>query len=227
MLPTCGAHCGAVCPEPLLVAITGGPASGKSSALALLRTKLSGVDFQVLTVPETAARVLITSDGIQDNWTEGDGQVYMQRVFLEYQLAQDGAFVEFAQLHPTKPAICLLDRCTLDSTVFLTDERGKRMLTLPRKEILSEDDLLRRYDVVIHLATIAGHADYSWGVYSSNPARHHSPEEAKALDDGTVAVFQSHAWLRVFPYMAKLEDKIDAVLELVQDALRHRRGIPV
>ena len=101
------------------------------------------------------------------------------------------------------------------------------MLTLLGKEILSEDYLLRRYDVVIHMATSAGHADYSWGVHSSNPARHHSPEEAKALDDRTVAVFQSHAWLCVVPYMAKFEDQVDAVLGLVQDALRHRRGIPV
>ena len=90
MQPTCGAHRGAVCPEPLLVAITGGPASGKSSAFASLRTKLSGVYFQVLTVPETATHFLMNSDGIQEHWTEDDGQVYMQQLVLEYQLAQEG-----------------------------------------------------------------------------------------------------------------------------------------
>ena len=224
-MPPCGAHHGAVCPEPLLVAITGGPASGKSSALPLLRTKLSGTGFQVITVPETATHFLMNSDGIQENMAEGDGQVYMQRLSIEYQLAQEEAFVEFARLHPTKPAIVLLDRCTMDSKVFLTDGKWRRMLTLPGKKILSEDDLLHRYDVVIHLATSAGHANSSSGVHSNNPARHHSPEEAKALDDRTGTVFQAHAWLRDVPYMASFDDKIDAVLGFVQDAMHHRRGI--
>ena len=101
------------------------------------------------------------------------------------------------------------------------------MLTLLGKASLSEDELLCRYDVVIHMATSAGHAEYSWGVHSSNPARHHSPEEAKALDERTLTVFQSHAWLRVVPFMAKFEDKIDAVLGVVQDALRRQRSVAV
>ena len=119
---TCGAHRGAVCPEPLLVAITGGPASGKSSALALLRVRLSRINLQVITVPDTATYFLMNSDGMQEIWAEGDARVYVQRVFFDYQLAQEASFVEFARLHPLKPAVLLLDRCNLDSKVFLTDD---------------------------------------------------------------------------------------------------------
>merc|ERR1719221_2188271 len=88
--------------RPFVVVLTGGPCSGKSSALALLRSRLCARGFQVLTVPENATHFLANSDGFQPEWAGTDTQVQMQRVFLDFQLSQEDAFKAFAHLHPTK-----------------------------------------------------------------------------------------------------------------------------
>ena len=96
----------------------------------------------------------------------------------------------------------------------------------PRRTF-SECDLLRRYDVLIHMHSCAGHAEYSWGIISSNPARHHSVGEAKALDDRTSWVIQGHTWRREVPYMASLEAEMEAVYGLVHEASRELRDLKV
>ena len=217
----------AACPEPLVVALTGGPAAGKSSALTSLRARFSNVDIQVITVPETATHFFTNSDGMQVLGADVVDEVRMQRIFFEYQLAQEDAFLELARLQSTKPALLVLDRCALDSRVFLGDEKWLQMLTLPGKRKFSEPVLLRRYDVLIHLHTCAGHAEYSWGIDSSNPTRHHSADDAKALDERTGWVIHDHTWRRVAPYMTSLEEHMEAVYRLVHDALRELRDLKV
>merc|ERR1719145_468415 len=95
--------------RPFVVVLTGGPSSGKSSALALLRDRLTARGFQVLTVPENATHFLANSDGFQPEWAGTYSAVRMQRAFFDYQIAQEEAFKEFAALHPTKRAVVLLD----------------------------------------------------------------------------------------------------------------------
>merc|ERR1719183_1504163 len=109
--------------RPFVVVLTGGPSAGKSSALALLRDRLTVRGFQVLTVPENATHFLANSDGFQPEWAGTQAQVGMQRIFLEYQMAQEEAFGAFARLHPAKRGVLLLDSCTLNSKVYLSDEQ--------------------------------------------------------------------------------------------------------
>ena len=98
-------HETSVAPRPLVIVLTGGPSSGKSSALAPLRSKLSSIGFQVMIVPETATHFFANSDGFQAEWEGVEAQVRMQRIFIDYQLMQEEAFIAFAQLRPQKPAI--------------------------------------------------------------------------------------------------------------------------
>ncbi|CAE8635089.1 unnamed protein product, partial [Polarella glacialis] len=136
-------------PRPFLVVLTGGPSSGKSSALALLRDRLSARGFQVLTVPENATHFLANSDGFQAEWAGTDSQVRMQRIFLDFQVEQEDAFKAFAELHPTKRAVLLLDCCTLNSKVYVSNEQWAKVLALPGKPTLQESGLFARYDLVV------------------------------------------------------------------------------
>merc|ERR1719231_2190331 len=194
--------------RPFVIVLTGGPCAGKTSAMAFLRDRLSKRGFQVLTVPENATHFLANSEGFQPEWAGKPAQVSMQRIFMEYQMAQEDAFKAFAKLHPTKQSILLLDCCTLNSKVYLTDEQWKQVLTLPGHEQLTEQQLFARYDLVIHLVSCAFEGLYEWGPGSNNPGRYHSPEQAKDTDQRCLEVFRAHPQLRVVPHCSKFEDKI-------------------
>jgi hypothetical protein len=206
--------------RPFLVVLTGGPSSGKSSALALLRDRLSARGFQVLTVPENATHFLANSDGFQPEWAGTDKQVEMQRIFLNFQISQEDSFKAFAGLHPTKRAVLLLDCCTINSKVYVSDEQWSKVLGLAGHEPWTEGALFARYDLVVHMMTCAMEGHYEWGPGSNNPGRYHTPEQAKEQDARCLQVFQSHPQLRVVPHCPVFNDKIEKVAEFVNDALQ-------
>lgn len=210
--------------RPFVVVLTGGPSSGKSSALALLKNRLSTRGFQVVTIPEMATHLLINSDGFQPEWAGTEAQVQVQRLFVDFQMAQEAAFTELAQLHPTKRPVLVLDSCTLNPKVYLTDEQWERALKFPGKPVLSEESLLGRYDLVIHLVTCAHGGHYEWGPGSNNPGRFHNREQAQTYDERALQVFGAHPQLRVVPHFADFDDKIAKVVEFVNDAL-HIEGL--
>merc|ERR1719355_310970 len=94
----------------------------------------------------------------------------MQRIFLEYQIAQEEAFRSFAKLHPSKPAVLLLDCCTLNSKVYVSDEQWQQVLNYPGKPVFTEEQLVNRYDLVIHMVTCALEGHYEWGPGSTRSA---------------------------------------------------------
>jgi len=213
-----------LCPEqgssgarPFVVVLTGGPSSGKSSALALLRDRLSARGFQVLTVPENATHFLANSDGFQPEWAGTDHQVHMQRIFLDFQISQEEAFKAFAKLHPTKRAVLLLDCCTINSKVYVSDEQWAKVLKLTGQ---TEEALFARYDLIVHMVTCALEGHYEWGPGSNNPGRYHTPHQAKEQDVRCLEVFGSHHQLRVVPHYPDFKDKIEKVAEFVNDALQ-------
>lgn len=180
--------------------------------------------FQVLTVPENATHFLANSDGFQPEWAGQDAQVRMQRIFLDYQVHQEEAFRDFAALHPTKPAVLLLDCCTINSKVYTSDEQWEHVLDMPGKPKLTEEQLLNRYDLVIHMVTCALEGHYEWGPGSNNPGRYHNPDQAHEQDQRCLQVFGAHPQLRVVPHFPKFDDKIGKVVEFVNDAL-HVEGL--
>jgi hypothetical protein len=210
--------------RPFVVVLTGGPCAGKTSATAFLRDRLSKRGFQVLTVPENATHFLTNSDGFQPEWAGTDSQVRMQRIFLDYQMSQEDAFKAFGELHPTKPSVLLLDCCTLNSKVYLTDEQWSKVLTLPGKPVLTEQQLFARYDLVIHMVSCAFEGQYDWGPGSSNPGRYHSPEEAKDHDKRSLNVFAHHPQVRVVPHFEEFDSKMQQVLHFLNEA-RHMDGL--
>mmetsp|Transcript_116417 Transcript_116417/g.340559 ORF Transcript_116417/g.340559 Transcript_116417/m.340559 type:complete len:442 (-) Transcript_116417:110-1435(-) len=211
-------------PRPFVVVLTGGPCSGKSSALALLRDRLSSRGFQVLTVPENATHFLANSEGFQPEWAGTHAQVRMQRLFLDYQISQEDAFKEFADLHPTKPAVMLLDCCTMNSKVYTSDEQFQQVLSMPGKPTLTEEGLFARYDLVVHMVTEALEGHYEWGPGSNNPGRYHNREQAQEQEQRCMEVFAAHPQLRVVPHFQSFADKIEKVVEFVKDAL-HIEGL--
>lgn len=206
--------------RPFTVVLTGGPCSGKSSVLAVLKRRLSVRGFQVLTIPENATHFLANSDGFQPDWAGTDSQVEMQRIFLDFQLDQERGFHQFAALNP-KPAVLLLDRSVLDCKVFIADHQWEKVLNHHTKPQLLEENLFKRYDLVLHMVTCAdgNEGKYEWGPGSNNPGRYHTPEQAREQDQRCFNVYKPHPQLRVVPSLPNFEDKVDAALTFLNDAL--------
>jgi len=169
-------------------------------------------------VPENATHFLANSEGFQPEWAGKPEQVAMQRIFLEYQISQEESFKAFASLHPTKRSILLLDCCTLNSKVYLSDEQWKQVLSLPGHTQLTEQELFGRYDLVIHMVSCAFEGLYEWGPGSNNPGRYHSPEEAMKCDKRSLDVFANHPQVRVVPHFPDFDSKMQQVLQFLNDA---------
>ena len=82
----------------------------------------------------------------------------MQRVFIEFQMAQEKAFKELAKLNDRKRSIMLLDRSIVDTRVFVSDKQWEQVKSMPGKPPLVEEEMLARYDLVIHMTTCAADA---------------------------------------------------------------------
>jgi len=220
----------ALAPRQISIVLTGGPCSGKSSILALLRDRLSKRGFQVVTVPEYATHFFANSDGFQGEWVGTQKEEDLQNIFLRYQMMQEDMFRDFASLN-TKTSVLLLDRATLDQKVFTSDE--KIWQAALRRSSVNEQQLLERYDMVMHLGTCAKVGEYEWGPGSNNPGRYHSPDEAARVDKILEGVYKGHKQLRMVPHCKLFEDKVEMVMEYLQDALHvdglagKRQRIPV
>eukprot|EP00933_Yihiella_yeosuensis_P043132 TRINITY_DN37876_c0_g1_i2.p1 TRINITY_DN37876_c0_g1~~TRINITY_DN37876_c0_g1_i2.p1 ORF type:complete len:487 (+),score=72.78 TRINITY_DN37876_c0_g1_i2:108-1463(+) len=198
------------------IVLTGGPCSGKSSVLALIRDRLSKRGFQVVTVPEYATHFFANSDGFQGEWVATDKEKELQRVLLRYQIMQEDLFKDYAALN-SKPSVLLLDRGCLDQKVFVSSEDvWTSALT---SCAVTEKELLDRYDMVMHLATCAKVGEYEWGPGSNNPGRYHTPEEAAKLDKTCEEAYRNHKQLRMVPHCPKFEDKVEQVMGYLEDAL--------
>lgn len=139
-------------PPVIRVALTGGPGGGKSS---LIRewAKLEFISgHHVVTLEETASRLKCESNSRGMAFKSSD--IEFQRLVLAHQLAAENVALEECYALGV-PAILLLDRVLFDSVGFI----GKHGYTDILREIsLAEQDVLRRYDVILFLrsAVIGG-----------------------------------------------------------------------
>lgn len=209
--------------ESISVLLTGGPGAGKSSAIACLRDRLSRRGFQVLIVPENATPLLNNSGGYDPVWSGKEEHVQLQQVFLKYQLDQEEAYRRIAKLRK-KPYVLIHDRGSLDGRLFCTPEEWAKVLEGTGH---AEAELLKRYDLVIHMTTCASGATarfYDYGPGSSNPSRYHNAEQAIAADVCAQSIYAAHPQVRVVPNFHCFQDKIETVVRYVTEAV-HCEGV--
>jgi len=202
--------------QQISIVLTGGPCSGKSSVLALLRERLGKRGIQVISVPEYATHFFANSDGFQAEWAGNSQEEDLQEILLRYQLTQEDLFRDYARLN-SKTTVLLLDRGTLDQKVFVSSDRIWQVAMERNKA--NEQQLLARYDMVMHLATCALVGNYEWGPGSNNPGRYHSPEEAARLDGVFAEAYKGHKQFRSVPHCDKFAHKVDLVMKYLEDAL--------
>lgn len=194
------------------IAIGGGPCSGKTTALAWLKSDLEGRGYHYVIVPEAATELI---EGGVAPWTCTSYDQFQHAVF-EMQLSKETTFIHAAEAMDAEEVVIIYDRGIMDNKGYMTPDGFAALLD---KWGLTEQDLYVRYDIVFHLVSTAKGA-INFYTLDNNEARAETPEEAAAVDDRLIAAWQGHPNFHVIynadkfaGKMAQLLKKVHAFLE--------------
>lgn len=148
-----------------------------------VREWLEKFGLHVLIVSETATE-LITAGATPALL----GVEAFQERLLLYSLKREEHYHEIALVMADKKVVILCDRGVLDCAAYMGKVPYRWMLT---RLGLSQNDLMHRYDLVVHLVTAADGAEEFYTL-ANNSARAETPDEARLLDASTLNAWLGH-----------------------------------
>lgn len=182
------------------IALTGGPNSGKTTALSVLKETFGS---KIELVPEAATMIFSggfpRKDGSREHVETAQRLIYFSTVHLE-DLAMQTSSAD----------IVVCDRGTVDGAVYWPggiEDFFKSMHTTLEAE-------LARYDAVIHLAPPLK-AEF----YQSTRVRTETLEEARQIDRKILKIWETHPNRLVIPSMNHYFQKAELIKDFVETLL--------
>ena len=205
-----------------LIALTGGPCAGKSSAMAYLLDNLADIGVTAVIAQEQATNYFVSGITIPDLITAGtlgDFQSVLTRAIIR---EEDGKR-EAAALMPGEQKVILCDRGILDNAAYVDEQFFAVLL---HELGMSREEALARYDAVFHLVTAADGALEHYNL--DNEARNETPEEARELDRRTHNAWSGHEHLAIVANRDAAGNQItfDTKLHKLYRGICHALGIP-
>lgn len=205
------------------VCLTGGPCSGKSSSLAAFASSLTARGLDVYSVPEVPT--IIMNSGFPYPGLEG-GEMLME---FEYQLFKtqlqlEDTAVTMAEardrLSRHRPSVVFFDRGLGDMKAYMPTDMWNAVLD---KFQLTENDIIGRYDLVIHLVTAADGA-LKYYTTANNAARTETADQALENDRRVRDAWNMHPHRAIVDnsgpsFQTKIDRATDLVLHLVEDGI--------
>lgn len=210
-------HAGESVAEPKsdtrFVVLTGGPCGGKTQALGRLTAKLEDSGYDVYLVGETPT--LLINGGCQYPGEAKEAElIEFETALIHLQIQMEESFRRVADSTP-RPSVVFLDRALLDVSAYLPPEMWRRVLAANR---LTEEAILKRYHLVLHLVTAADGAE-SFYTLSNNTARRETAEEARALDRRIADAWRAHPSFTLVGNESDFEHKLERVVDAVNGFL--------
>ena len=197
------------------IVITGGPCSGKTSAMATLRAWLASENVPAMFVDEAGTDLILEGTTPE---TLGGMEPFQKRVAAlqikredDAQAAAQALEQAFAATGTPADVVIVCDRGVCDGAAYLDWESYLRILDANNLDV---SQAMNRYDAVFCLESAAKMDDGSYTL-SNNSARSESPQEAAALCDRTQAAWASHPQ---FHFITN-EDTFDAKAEKLSAAI--------
>lgn len=191
------------------VVVTGGPCSGKTEALDVLRGMLSDAGVNALFVPEAATDLIM--EGIAP-WTCGSMLVFQVNV-AQLELQREDAAVEMAKSSGADLVIC--DRGICDGAAYLPMDDYAQML----EEIaIDHRTALGRYDAVFCLESLAS-GNPSAYTCANNEARTETAEEAAVVDERIRTAWGEHPCFTFVPCAKEFTTKVRALFDGIMGLL--------
>ena len=190
-----------------IIILTGGPCGGKTTILSDLQQRLAEHGVTVITVAEAATELILA--GIKPGVLS---PLDFQRQVFRYSVEKENRWKEAARLIPGDKKVIICDRGTADIFAYISPRDFARLLDEEEISIVELRD--RRYDGVIFLRSVAFDAPEIYTCLN-NEARRESVEEAKAVDERTLAAWTGHPHLRVIDNSTDLDGKKHRVFQTV------------
>ncbi len=192
-----------------IIALTGGPCGGKTTALARIPDRLRSLGYNVFIVPE-AATVLLSGGGSFVGVSDAVFQKN-QLTIARFQLALEDGFREVAQETPGNTVI-LCDRGLMDGKAFCPPSVWQGLIQqIDKSEVVLRD---KRYDAVLHLVSAADGAEAFYNK-DTNAVRYETAEQAKAVDLKLRDAWLGHPHFRIIDnstdFMGKMQ-RVDAAI---------------
>jgi hypothetical protein len=180
--------------------LTGGPCGGKSSVLALMQKVFPDKGFKVVSVPE-AATILVINGGEYPGLVEEKRGLLLEfeSLLVRLQLQLEETFVALADYYKKQGenVVVVYDRGLMDVKAYAPEDIWQGLMS---EFHFTEEELMRRYDMVVHLVTAADGAE-AFYTGANNAARHETAEQARALDTRTFGCWKGH------PQLFRVENK--------------------
>ena len=190
--------------------VTGGPCGGKTTALDALGKYFRSEGYTVYIVNETATELI--NDGMRPFGEHKLEVLEFQRLILKAQLAKESIRQIAAQDCKNDKVAIIYDRGVLDNRAFITEAGFQQLI---REEGIKEAEILKRYDLVIHLVTAAiGKEDYY--TTANNSARTETIEQARESDKLTMDAWRNHTNQKIIPNDTLFDEKIQRVINVIR-----------
>lgn len=192
------------------VVLTGGPCSGKTTALAGIFEKFSS-KINVICVPETATMTFGAGVKINPACYSFEDLVTFTKELVKIQCAMEEYFINLAKL-TKEDTLLIMDRGACDTFAYCSPEVREKVLEEmgTTKEALCDE----RYDMAIHLVTSANGASEFYCL--DNIARFESVEQAVSTDNSIQRVWMDHSNFKIIDNSIKgFTKKIDRVFNLI------------
>lgn len=189
--------------------ITGGPCSGKTTALETLKDYFSKKGYKVIIVNETATEVI--NSGILPK----DIPVNVfQKVILDRGILKEDTTEALAKYYD-RDTIIFYDRGIMDIKAYMSDSGFIEIL---KTRNLTEEIINNRYDAVFYLVTAANGAENFYTLENNN-ARSESIEEAIRIDKRTYDVWKGYKRLHKFDSSTSFDEKIEKLIKKVEEEI--------
>ncbi len=187
--------------------------------------ELTARGFDVYTVPEVPT-LLMNSGFPYPGMEPGQRELLFdfELQLFKMQLIFEDTVLHMAEQRDEKqtrrPSVIFFDRGLMDIKAYISNDIWEAILA--RKEVgsLTVEDVMARYDLVIHLVTAADGAE-AFYTTANNATRTETPEKAKENDKRVQMAWEGHNnWKRVANAGKTFKEKVNEATKHVVDLVR-------
>lgn len=196
-----------------LIALTGGPGGGKSTALPLIAKHFREKGYQVYTVPEIPT--LFHANGVTLKLEPHEYHVALIKAAFSVHYALEETYRNLARAQD-KPAIILADRGLVDFKAYCSStDMWQNEILLP---LSFDPQYLHKsyYHLVLHFKTAAAFGTEKHFTNDNNPARQCTPELARNLDSKTYNAWHGHPNRIHINNVVNFQDKVDQAVSGIE-----------